>query len=164
MKKSIFDICEELDNLITEIEDIAEENEGVVPDDYFDRLDELELEKTDKIENISRVIRITKNDIELCKAEKKRIEKRKKMYEDRVERLSSYLDFVLPKGEAFKTDLVSIPKKTYESFKLIVKEAELPEDLLIEKKTVKKVLDPNKKDEAVHRGYAKVINKRSVRF
>lgn len=72
-----------------------------------ERLDALEMEKHDKIENVACWIKELKAEAEALKAEKMAFAERQKVAENKAESLKNYLAYVL-NGQAFKTTRASV--------------------------------------------------------
>lgn len=72
-----------------------------------ERLDALEMEKHDKIENVACWIKELKAEAEALKAEKMAFAERQKVAENKAESLKKYLAYAL-KGQAFKTTRASV--------------------------------------------------------
>lgn len=72
-----------------------------------ERLEALEEEKEQKVENIACFYRNTVSDLEQLKEQKKIFEERIKAEENKAERLKNYLSYVL-NGEKFKSPKVSV--------------------------------------------------------
>lgn len=73
----------------------------------FERLEQLEIERDTKIENVALWLKELKAEAEAIKAERQILEKRQKSAENKVEQLKRYLSYALD-GEKFKTAKVSI--------------------------------------------------------
>lgn len=72
-----------------------------------DQLENIEMERNAKIENICLWIKNLKSDATAYKAEKDSFEKKRKAAENKAEALKKYVQFVLA-GEKFKTGRVSV--------------------------------------------------------
>lgn len=73
----------------------------------IDRLNELELERDAKIENVACWIKELKAEAEALKAEKMAFAKRQQVAENKMESLKKYLAYALD-GQAFKTTRASV--------------------------------------------------------
>ena len=78
----------------------------------LDTLESIEGEIEDKADNYAYIIAEIKNDVNACKAEKTRLEKRQKVLENRENRLKNYLtDIMKNTGKTnFKTQLKQLQK------------------------------------------------------
>lgn len=89
-----------------------------------DYLDQLAMEKADKVENVALYIKNLEAEAEAVKAEKMRFAKRQQALENRVEYLKKYLSNSL-QGEKFSTTKCAISFRKSEKLE-IAEDAELP--------------------------------------
>jgi len=152
----------ELNHLIDEILEndfIIDEETGEITMDV-DSLDQLEMERNEKIENIGCFIKDQDAFIEALKAEKRNLDKKIKVATNKIEWLKAYTNKCLD-GEKFQSPRVSISYRKSESVE--VDEArigELPEEYKRTKITVeadKTELKKALKDGAVIDGVQLVI-------
>lgn len=80
----------------------------------FKELENLEIERAEKIENIALWYKNLLSDAEAFKAEEKAFKERREQAEKKAESLKNYLNFAL-KGETFKTVKVEIKYRKSES-------------------------------------------------
>lgn len=99
----------DIDDRITSLVD---EETGEISD--FEAFDRLQIERSEKIENIALWIKNLKADAEMYKAEKQAFEEKQRKAERRAERLKNYLSTFLS-GEKFKTPLVECSFRRSES-------------------------------------------------
>ena len=110
----------------TEIMKLIDYETGEVLD--WDKLDELQATKEQKIENIALYIKNLNAEAAALKAEKDAFAERQKAAEKRAEGLKQYLLNAL-KGEKFKTTKVNISYRKSEVLE-IANDVEIPEDFL----------------------------------
>lgn len=94
--------------LVKEIEDfqfVIDEETGEIMN--FDELDALQLEKNTKVENICLLIKNLRSDAEAYKAEKNSFEQKRKQAENKADRLTAYVQYILA-GDKFKSSKVSV--------------------------------------------------------
>ncbi len=86
----------EIDTAIDEICALLEPNEnGELPencDELFERLNELEIERQQKLENVAKYVLNTRAEAAALKEEESRLSKRRKVLENKEKRLLGYLD------------------------------------------------------------------------
>lgn len=116
----------ELNALIEGFEfDIDEETGEIL---NYDDLENLELERDTKIENIALWIKNLKAEAEAYKNEKMAFAKRQQLAETKVESLKSFLEWSL-KGEKFKTERVELTYRKSETVEIDPDEiGSLPEE------------------------------------
>lgn len=93
-----------------------------------EKLEALQNERSNKLENIALWILELSRDIEQIKSEKDRLDALKQRTERKVDRLKEYLAFVL-NGENFKTPLVQIQSRKTKTV-VIDDDAEIPEKFI----------------------------------
>ena len=94
--------------LVKEIEDfqfVIDEETGEILN--FDELDALQLEKNTKVENICLLIKNLRSDAEAYKAEKNSFEQKRKQAENKADRLTAYVQYILA-GDKFKSSRVNV--------------------------------------------------------
>lgn len=94
--------------LVKEIEDFQfeiDEETGEILN--FDELDALQLEKNTKVENICLLIKNLRSDAEAYKNEKNSFEQKRKQAENKADRLTAYVQYILA-GDKFKSSKVSV--------------------------------------------------------
>lgn len=116
----------ELNALIEGFEfDIDEETGEIL---NYDDLENLELERNVKIENIALWIKNLKAEAEALKSEKMAFAKRQQIAENKAESLKNFLEFAL-QGEKFKTDKVELTYRKSETVEIDLDEVDsLPEE------------------------------------
>lgn len=98
----------EINDAITAVFELAVDQEsGEIDENQLALLDQLEMERNAKIENIACFIKNLKADAAALKAEKDAFAKRQKQAENKVASLSRYLESAL-NGEKFSTDKCAI--------------------------------------------------------
>lgn len=102
----------------SDIVSLIDEN-GEITD--FDKFENLQIEKSEKIENIGIWIKDLRGDAEKIKAEKESLAEREKALKNKADRLQDLIDFSL-KGENFETSKVQI--KYRKSTRCIIEDEE----------------------------------------
>lgn len=82
----LYELAESYEMLLDMID-----NQDISVEDVQDTLDALEDSIGDKLENIVKIIRMTEGNIELFKAEEKRIQARRRTMENKVDSLKNYM-------------------------------------------------------------------------
>lgn len=116
----------ELNALIEGFEFEIDEETGEILN--YDDLENLELERNVKIENIALWIKNLKAEAEALKNEKMAFAKRQQIAENKAESLKNFLEFAL-QGEKFKTDKVELTYRKSETVEIDPDEiGSLPEE------------------------------------
>lgn len=87
--------------------DAVDPETGEINDEYMKRLDELEMQRDQKVENIACFIKNLRADAAALKAEKDALQKRQKAAEAKVESLTRYLSSYLA-GAKFSSPKTSV--------------------------------------------------------
>lgn len=128
-----------------------------------DQLENIEMERNAKIENICLWIKNLKSDATAYKAEKDNFEKKRKAAENKAEALKKYVQFVLA-GEKFKTERVSVSYRRSEAVEC-VDVFKVPDDYLRYKDPE---LDKTKAKEALKAGIeiegCKLVEKQNMQI
>lgn len=131
----------ELNSLIANFEFEVDEETGEILN--ADKLDEIQLERETKLENIALWIKNLDSDAEAYKREKDSFAQKEKAAKNKVESLKGYLNFALA-GEKFKTDRVSISYRKSESVEVAhgFDDARflIPQEPKIDKMAIKKAI------------------------
>lgn len=98
---TLYDLVREIENFEFNIDEETGEILNI------DELDALELEKDTKVENICLLIKNLKSDATAYKTEKDAFEKKRKAAENKADRLTAYVQYILA-GEKFKSSKVSV--------------------------------------------------------
>lgn len=94
--KNIYDVL----ILETEIERIASENDGEIPEELFRELVEMQTRVPEQLDNLVKYIRNLELGIETCKAEEQRIKAMRDKAENRIKSIKKYLTpYVIKKGK-----------------------------------------------------------------
>lgn len=101
---SLFDINREI---VETFENCINEETGEINEELYQKLNDLKIERNDKIENIACWIKDLVADANAIKEESKKMAARAKAYENKAENLKGYLKAVLA-GEKFSTSKVAI--------------------------------------------------------
>lgn len=133
----LYEINEELRSLM-EMVSVDEETGEVLGDIDFDRINDLVLERDEKIENIALFIKELRAEIEAMKTEVKKFNERIGVKTNKIKSLSNYLDFILTgmHSTRFETSRVVVSYRKSEAVE--VEENRLP------KKYMKVELSPDK--------------------
>ena len=95
---TLYDYVKELDEIIMN----ATDEDGVISEDLTERLDELEMEISEKVDNCIKYYKSRKAMAEALKNEKMAITKRQQVAENEAERMKDYLAYCL-NGEKFES-------------------------------------------------------------
>ena len=120
----------EIDNGILECLDL-ETGEVIDPE----RLESLQMERSQKIENIVLWIKNLESDAVAFKAEKEAFAKREKAATNKAEQLKEYLKTVLD-GQKFSTDRCAVSFRRSEQV-MILDESQIPQEMMIPQLTFK---------------------------
>ena len=127
----------ELNRAIAEFDLEIDEETGEITN--LDELDQITLERDEKVENIALWVKDLLAEADAIKAEEQALAKRRKQAENKAERLKDYLMGNLA-GEKFKTPKVAISYRTSEAVE-ILDENLIPEEFL----AIKTEYKPDKK-------------------
>ena len=135
----------ELSQSYVRLQEMAEELD---PQTFLDTLDSIKEGFDDKAENTAKLIRSLEADIEVLKAEEKRLAERRKTYEGKVITLKQYLQIQMEMAgiEKVKRPLVTIsirknpPSVRVLDESLIPSEYMIPQEPKISKKDIKEAL------------------------
>ena len=123
----LYEINEAIENCIANITD-PETGEIIGEQADFDLLDNLQMERVGKIEQIALWVKNLNADAAALKAEKDAFAAREKAAKNKAESLKQYLSYALC-GEPFKTDRCAVSFRKSEQIK-IDEGAEIPEEYL----------------------------------
>ena len=98
---TLYQLVKEIENFELDIDDTTGEILNM------DELDALQLEKDAKVENICLWVKNLKSDAEAYRTEKKAFEQKIRAAENKVARLTAYVDYILA-GDKFKSNKVSV--------------------------------------------------------
>jgi len=152
----------EIDAAIFEAENNSVNEDGeIIDEELFKKLEELQLAREVKIENICLYTKNLKSDIEQLKKEADSFAQKAKAAERKLESLKGYLRWAL-NGEKFKTLKVSVSYRTTTSV-----EVNVPAELLpLEYQRVKTEPDKTELKEALESGKAiegvELVSKQSI--
>jgi len=102
----IYEIDQQIEALMNQVD---EETGEILFDP--EKLEELQMERDQKVENIACFIKNAASDIKALRDEEKALAERRKVLENRAERARNYLEFVL-KGEKFQSAKVAVSYRT----------------------------------------------------
>ena len=116
---SLITLDESITELQAELEKIAAENEGEIPEDKFKALVELQAQVPEKLQNIVKFIRYCESLVDMYKAEKKRIGDKQSVVENTIKRIKQYIKFYMEikkekKINAITADITLCEKKALE--------------------------------------------------
>lgn len=131
----------ELESKIANFEFIIDEETGEITN--ADELDQIELERDTKIENVALWIKNLNSDIEAYKREKDSFAEKERVAKNKLESLKGYLAYALH-GDKFKTDRVNISYRKSETVQLADNfdnpKYLIPQEPKIDKMAIKKAL------------------------
>lgn len=104
---TLYELVKEIENFELQIDEETGELLNI------DELDALQLEKDTKVENICLLIKNLKSDAVAYKAEKDAFEKKRKAAENKAEKLTAYVDYILA-GDNFKSSKVTVSHRRSE--------------------------------------------------
>jgi hypothetical protein len=134
----LFEINEQVDELLETIYTQAEENDGEYDEELEERLGELQVEREDKIEGVILYYKSLIASAKAIKEEEKVLAERRKRAESRAESIKNWLGFIL-EGNKFQTSKVAISYRKSEQ--IIVEDFEsIPEEY----QKVKTIIDADK--------------------
>ena len=138
---NLFQLSVEFEKLMQKAEAYASENDGELPENIAEELDNLEISKKEKTSNLCRYIKSQKIFAENIKSEAKKMESRAKSIIARADKLkNNYLRLCL-NGEKFKDEYSTV---TYRNNKSVSVNCEVYS--LDDKYIIKKIEEkPNKK-------------------
>ena len=129
----LYEIAPLIEQLMVEIENHAEENEGEMPLELCDALEALEMEREKKLINCSLLYKDLIGKASVIKDEAKRLQQRQKSLEKKAENLLNYVQMNMQHGEKIEdhrfkiswkkstkcviTDVDKLPEGTYEVIK-----------------------------------------------
>ena len=105
----------EIDSAIQAIYDEIEQNEGVLPDELENALNGLQMERTEKIGNILKLMRNIDSDVVSLEVEIACLQKKLKATENRKQSVKNYLAYAIGEGNKFKNEISSVYWKDSES-------------------------------------------------
>lgn len=151
----LYEIIKEIDNFEFKVD----ENGEIL---NLMQLDELELEKNEKIENIALYIKNLKSDTEELKKEEENLMQRRRVKEKKVEALKDYLSQFM-QGEKFETPKVKIGWRKSEKVE-ITDDFELPESYYRVKREIDKTRVKEDLKQGIEIAGAKIIENCSIQI
>lgn len=134
---NLFEISQEIKKLEEEIEIYAEENLGLVPEEAFNKLNDLYSDSNAKMEAIYKLIKNKSANIKALQDVKKEFDKKIKFLNNSVERLENLARANLEEGEKFNYGIASFGWRKSEKL-LINDEQKVPDSFCDYVKTVNK--------------------------
>lgn len=144
----LYEIINEIENFDFEID----EETGEILN--FDALDQLQVARDVKIENLCLWVKNLKSDAEAYKAEKESFAKKQKLAENRATSLHNFIQTVL-NGEKFKTDRVTVSYRKSEAIELedkicVPDKYFVPQEPKLDKTGLKKAIKAGEEFGGVH--------------
>lgn len=133
----LYEINEELRSIMEDLV-VDEETGEIIGEIDYEKIQALQLERKEKLENIALYVKELKSEVDALKGEVKKLNARTKVKENKIKSLSNYLDFILKDmgTKKFETSRVLI---SYMKSEIVsVDESKLP------KKYMKVELSPDK--------------------
>lgn len=127
MALKLYEIDTQIENLLQAIYEYAEDNEGEIPDDLDNALDQLHAEKEKKVLDVARYIKSLKAESEAIKTEADKLNKRFKSIKNFAYRLKLYLKMNLHTGEKYKDENTLITWRKSEAVKIVNEDIIPPE-------------------------------------
>ena len=151
----------ELNQKFNEFEFEIDEETGEILN--AEELDEIELERNEKLENIGLWIKNLESDAEAYKREKDSFAEKERLAKNKVESLKKYLNFVL-NGDTFKSDRVNITYRKSMALNvideyLIPKKYFVKQAPKLDKKAVKDAIKSGKKVKG-----AEIVEKENIQI
>lgn len=109
---TLYELVKDIENFELQIDEETGELLNI------DELDALQLEKDTKVENICLWIKNLKSDAVAYKAEKDAFEKKRKAAENKAEKLTAYVDYILA-GDNFKSSKVTVSHRRSEQVECV---------------------------------------------
>ena len=132
---SLYQIDSEYQELISRVMDIAEDNEGEVPDCLFEELEKLECDRSAKIENTALFIKNCVSDAKAIKEEEGKLKKRRVALEKKAKWLKDMLSTLLH-GRGFISPKCSVSFRKSESLVLSGDYYDIPDCYMRKKEEV----------------------------
>lgn len=156
---TLYDIMSEMDFLEG---NLIDEETGEIDEEIFDRLENLQIEKDQKIESIACIIKSDRADAKSIKTEADSLKRRATSLENTADRLERWLDQILD-GEKFETSRCRIGFRRTQSVS-ILDENVIPDefvDVRVERKPVKSLIKEALKEGKEVNG-AVLIDRRNI--
>jgi hypothetical protein len=134
----LYDINKDIENTIEDMFINVDEETGEVKQEYVDRLNELQIQKEEKLENIGCYIKNLNAEIKAIKAEEDTLKERRKVLENKSDRVKKYVASIL-NGEKFESAKVVFSFRKSDEVN-IVDESLIPDEYM---RTTTKI-EPNK--------------------
>lgn len=128
MSLKLYELDEQIERLLDTIYSYAEANEGEIPDELDNSLDQLQAEKESKVLDIARYIKSLKAEADAIKTEADKLHKRYKTVSNFSYRLKTYLKMHLRTGEKYKDNNTLISWRKSEAVR-IIDENSIPDEL-----------------------------------
>jgi Skp family chaperone for outer membrane proteins len=146
---TLYEIKREIEEAIDAMFASVDEETGEVSEDAVNKLAELNAARDEKLDNIGAYIKNLMAEAEAIKAEEKKLADRRRVIENKVERLKAYVASILG-GQKWSSARVAYSFRKSE--KVIVDENNLPKTYMVkkvefapDKKTIKELLKSGKK-------------------
>lgn len=116
---TLYEINKQIEETIYRMFSEVDEETGEVSQGTVDLLEELNIAKDEKLENIGCLIKNLNAEIEALKAEEKNLADRRKRIENKVKRLTEYIEFILHGEDWDKSPRVAFRYKPSKAVKII---------------------------------------------
>lgn len=146
---NLYEINSAYQEALNEAMEAAEQNDGLIPDDLDDELEEIGIEREQKIQSCIGYYKNENAIADMLEAEIKALTARKHAHESHAEWMKNYLSKNVSQGEKFEYAIGKISWRESESVR-IVDETAIPEEF------IKIERSPKKKDikDAIKKGFA----------
>lgn len=155
---TLYEVSSEYLQLIDEANTVAEENEGIIPDELSDKIDALTTVRTDKIKNCIHAYKNILAEADAIKNEKDALTAREKFLRRKTEWLEGYIRYNVLEGEVLSAPTYEIKWRKSTTIEIIDIEKVPEEFLKITKEPIKKDIKQAIKDGEDVSEYATVIN------
>jgi len=153
---NLFEINKDIEQTLENILNSVDEDTGEVDEAYVHLLEDLQMQKDEKLENIGCYIKNLNAEINAFKEEEKNMKKRREVLEHKAERLEKYVSSVLNGEKWDKSTKVQFSFR--ESTQTIIDDESLiPKKFLVkkidyspDKKAIKEVLESGKAVKGAH--------------
>jgi hypothetical protein len=104
----LYEISQLLRDALVAAEDKINYETGEIPDDWYEFLEAVQMERDEKCLAVAAVVREFLTEADAVKSEKQRLAKRQSVLENKAERLKQYLSMAVNIGEKLKDSRVAI--------------------------------------------------------
>jgi hypothetical protein len=163
MSITLYEVASEYLQLLDEADLLAEDNEGVIPDEMSDRLDSLKATRDQKIKNCVHAFKNISAEAEAIGNEKKALALREKRLNTQAEWLKGYIRYNIKEKEVFSTPTFEIKWRKSSSVEITDLE-KVPLDLCKEFVKEPKLTEIKQaiKDGEDTSAYARIVEKQNM--